>query len=95
MPCTEEELHTIFAEAKHQSKIIFKKIALGNEATQFKIKLGENILASQQRIIAQNKTECVRQMKTFLQETYTPFGHMLSQNQLESFEQFKDSLLDF
>jgi hypothetical protein len=34
-------------------------------------------------------------MKTFLQETYTPFGHMLSQNQLESFEQFKDSLLDF
>jgi len=34
-------------------------------------------------------------MKTFLQVTYTPLGHMLSQNQLESFEQFKDSLLDF
>ena len=95
MPCTEEELRTVFAQARKQSKKLYKQIALGKEAPELKITLRENIAVSKQRIIEQNKIESVKQMNIFLQETYTPLGHMLNQNQLESFQQFKDSLIDF
>jgi len=58
--------------------MLFKKIAFGDDMTEFKVKLKENILSSSRRITEQNRIECVKQMSTFLQETYEPLDRMLS-----------------